>query len=177
MHTDSVKIIMSDKEKELKDLIESGDIPAIGQITDAQSAILLMLHRQNLNQSETNRTIFTKLDNAADIAKDAKEEAKKAALVGEKAALTGEEVKNQFIALNGRVQKTIERVTSLEGIRELEVKEEEKRALIRQGMRAVPTKLYDFLTVSGQVLLGIVGILSTLATIWWFIKTVLFPSL
>lgn len=150
--------MQEEQKRIIQELVSSGDIPSLVDV-------MVMLHKQNLNQSETNRILFGKLDKAADAAMEAKDEAKKASDKAEISALTGEEVKNEFVKLNGKTSKTIERVATLEDIEKRRKEDEEKRAFLKAGMKVIPNKLYNILVVLGNILLGILAIIGAIASV------------
>jgi len=131
-----------------------------------QSEILLVLHEQNANQERTNFKLFEKLDKAAAAAQAAKEKA------GHVAEVT-EEIKNQFIALNSKTSKTIERVASLEDSEKRRKEDEERIKLIKQGMWVIPKKVTSWLTTFGNILVGILAVVGGIVSAFEFVEWLL----
>lgn len=148
-----------EKEKVYKELIDSNLIPAKAEIDPFQLQVIKMLNDQNLtthedrlNQSEINRTIFSKLDDAANALRETKD-------VSRVAADGVIEIRDQFKLLNGKTSATILRVVSLEDEKKRRDEEEEKKKLIRQGMLVLPNKVSYYLKSLGKISQGILSII------------------
>lgn len=156
---------MSEEEKRLTNLMDTGSIPGFKE-DSFQVRVLLMLHEQNLNQSETNRALFKKIDDIKEDVIDVKETTKE--------AREGvDEIKGQFKVLNGKTSATIERVVTLEDEKKRRSEEEIKKELIRKGMMVIPKKITSYIKGAGKVAVALSAVFGVCAGLYplflWFI--------
>lgn len=103
---------MSEQDEVLK---QTGPLPVPQKVVESaslvQTQILVMLNEQNINKEKTNRTIFRKLDEAAELARTAVSTAEcaHAETMGIKS-----QIETKFTELNGSVQTAIKRLGKLE---------------------------------------------------------------
>lgn len=149
---------MSEKDEILR---QSGPLPniplpVIEAASSVQTQILVMLNDQNTQREQTNRIIFTKLDEASSLAREA---AATASIAHDEVLGIKLQIDTKFRELNGSVGKSIDR------LHKLELKDGERDALalqdairskavkaVTEGIWMMPKPTWQQLTVIGGVL-------------------------
>jgi len=120
--------------------------------TPIQAEIILMLHKQNIRLDE----VFTA--------------AQKASAAAESAKMETFGIKEQFVQLNGKTSKTIERVASLEFKEQEAVKAEADRKIYEEGLREgkwIISKEKRLIVIAmGKFLLWLFAFIGTFLTAW-----------
>src|ERR1700722_11971857 len=167
---------MSDEEKKESILKQSGPLSIPREILEAatpvQTQILVTLTQQNLTRERTNQIIFGKLDEAASLARDAKQAAELAKETAETSHTQTMGIKTQindkFTQLNGTILETKARVDVLEKKNQETESEAITAAVASQAVQAVtkgvwmiPVPSWQTLAAAGSVIAGAVTFVGT----------------